>query len=310
MDSSNVAKASQRRIETCYSTAVETRAFGSSGISVSALGLGAGPLGDARLSEKEAEALLGAALDAGITLLDTARSYGLSEERLGRHLGPRRHQVVLSTKGGYGVEGVADWTAAAITRGIDDALRRMRTDRIDLFHLHSCPLDILRDPALLAALDGARAAGKLRVAAYAGENDELAWAARSGHFQSLQCSVNLVDQRAAARLIPDAHARGLGVIAKRPLANAPWRPTDATPHAYVDRMRAMALDPGDLSWPELALRWSAFQPGVASAIAGTTNLANLRANAAWLARGPLPAEVDARIRAAFAAHDDGWQGVI
>ena len=81
------------------------RPLGRTGLSVFPVGLGAGALGDPSLGEAEAERLLLGALDLGVNLIDTAPSYGLSEERIGRILGARRAQVVLSTKGGYGVPG-------------------------------------------------------------------------------------------------------------------------------------------------------------------------------------------------------------
>ena len=96
---------------------METRSFAGTVAKVSALGLGAGQIGEASLAESEVKGLLLGAVDLGVTLFDTARSYGLSEERLGRHLRTRRDQVVLSTKIGYGVEGVADWTGECIRLG-------------------------------------------------------------------------------------------------------------------------------------------------------------------------------------------------
>src|SRR5436309_336568 len=122
---------------------METREFGSSGLRVSALGLGAGHGGGDDLTDGEAERLLGEVLDLGVTLIDTARSYGRAEERIGRFLGHRRGEVVLSTKGGYGIAGAADWTYDAVARGVDDALVRLRTSCVDVFHLHSCPREIL-----------------------------------------------------------------------------------------------------------------------------------------------------------------------
>ncbi|MBC7976941.1 MAG: aldo/keto reductase, partial [Myxococcales bacterium] len=176
---------------------LEARPFGRTGLSVSALGLGAGEIGDAALDERDVETLLRTAVDCGVTLFDTARSYGESEARIGRFLAPVRDQVVLSTKIGYGVEGVADWTGECIRRGVDQALARMATDRIEIVHLHSCPIEILERGEVIAALHEARAAGKLRCAAYSGDNEALAWAAASGHFDSLQMSFSVCDQRAA-----------------------------------------------------------------------------------------------------------------
>jgi aryl-alcohol dehydrogenase-like predicted oxidoreductase len=298
---------------------MERRHFGSTGLTVPALGLGAGPVGDARLAEPEAGRLLGAALDLGVTLVDTARSYGLSEERIGRHLAHRRAEFVLATKVGYGVEGEVDWTGGAVARGIDQALARLRTDVIDVVYLHSCGLPVLRDGSILAVLDEARQAGKIRVVGYSGENGPLHHAIASGRFGALECSVNLCDQRVLGAALPDAAAGGLGVIAKRPLANAPWahaaRPVGQYVEPYWERLQAMrsgepALDAGGLEWDELALRFAAFAPGVGCAIAGTCSVEHLRRNAALVERGPLPPEVVAGVRAAFAAHDQGWEGQV
>ena len=114
--------------------------------------------------------------------IDTAPSYGLSEERIGRHLGSRRHEYVLSTKLGYGVAGIEDWTGPCITAGIEQALRLMRTDHIDIAHLHSCPRGTLERGDVIEALEQAKAAGKIRAMAYSGENDDLAYALATGRF--------------------------------------------------------------------------------------------------------------------------------
>jgi aryl-alcohol dehydrogenase-like predicted oxidoreductase len=294
-------------------SAIPHRPFGRTGLTVSALGLGCGQIGASRLSEIDVERLLGLALDLGLTLFDTARGYGQSEDRLGRYLGPYRQQVVLSTKVGYGVLGHADWTYGAVAAGVDDALRALRTDCIDIVHLHSCPLETLRRGDVIQALDDARQAGKIRAAAYSGENDALAYAFETGRFQSLQTSINLADQRDLDTLVPRVEAAGLGLIAKRPVANAPWR-FDERPYGhyaeeYWYRWQAMALDPRDLPWQELALRFALFQPGVHACIIGTADPGHLRENAAIAARGPLPVDQVAAIRQAFRDHDEDWVGL-
>ena len=293
---------------------MERRPFGRTGLTVPSLGFGAGHVGDPALDEAEVGRLLHGALDLGVTLIDTARSYGLSEERIGRHLAGRRDEFVLSTKLGYGIPGYEDWTGPMITAGVDAALGRLRTDRIDVAHFHSCPLEVLERGEVIAALHEAVAAGKVRVAAYSGDNAPLDWAIASGAFGSVETSVNLVDQRAIERSLPVARERGLGAIAKRPAANAPWRfaerPEAPDIALYWERWRALGLDPGPYDWTELALRFTAYQEGVHCAIVGTSRLEHLRHNVEQVEKGPLPAETVAAIRDSFRAQGAGWEGQI
>lgn len=293
---------------------MQQRAYGRSGLTVPVLGLGAGQIGDASLPEADVATLLNTALDLGVTLIDTARGYGLSEERIGRHLAHRRGEFVLSTKVGYGIEGQTDWTGPCITAGIDEALRRLRTNCIDIVHLHSCELAVLQAGEVIEALLRARDQGKLRVAAYSGENEALAWAVGSGVFGGLECSVNLFDPGSLRSPLPAAQALGLGVIAKRPLGNAPWRfatqPHGDYAETYWHRLHALALDTTGLPWDELALRYAAHAPGVACAITGTASVAHLRHNAALAARGPLPAALLQHIGARQLAVGRHWRGEV
>jgi aryl-alcohol dehydrogenase-like predicted oxidoreductase len=291
---------------------VITRTLGRTGIEVSALGLGGGPLGT--VSDDEADALLGAALDLGVTFIDTARSYGASEERIGQWLTrdrARRQRVVLSTKTGYGASGTIDWTYACVERGVDEALVRMATDTLDVMFLHSCPRETLEQGDVILALERARSAGKVRAIGYSGENDALAWAVESGRFDVVQCSVNVFDQRSLDGPIARG---GIGVVGKRALGNVPWRFADCPNGDYAEtywkRMRAMQIDPSPMSWPELAIRFAAFAPGVATVLVGTRDADHLRANALDVARGALPDVDVARIRDAFRMHDHGWSGEI
>jgi aryl-alcohol dehydrogenase-like predicted oxidoreductase len=294
---------------------MQQRAFGNTGLSLSVLGFGAGNIGDPGMSEADVENLLNTALDLGITLFDTARSYGLSEERIGRHLHHRRNQVVLSTKVGYGIPGYQDWTGPMITAGIENALRLLQTDRIDIVHLHSCPLHVLQQGDVVNALSTAVAAGKIRVAAYSGDNDEALWAAESGRFGSIQSSINICDQKAIATSVAEAERRGLGVIAKRSLANSIWRfpqkpAGDAALENYWERWQLLARDIKDEEPGELALRFSLSFPAVHSCLVGTRSAINLKENARIAEKGPLPEEIILRLRQAFARHGAQWPGVI
>ncbi|MCY4744179.1 aldo/keto reductase [Pelomonas sp. UHG3] len=298
---------------------MEQRLLGHTGLRVSALGFGAMHLNDLRTTEAEAAALLHQVLDLGITLIDTARGYGLSEERIGRHLSARRAEFVLSTKVGYGVDGVPDWTYDCIVQGVERALRLMRTDWLDIVHLHSCPLPVLQQGDVIRALQDCRAAGKLRVAAYSGDNDEVDFAIGSGAFGSLQTSVSVCDQAHLQRRAALADHAGLGVIAKRPLAGAVWRhrsrPTDVAEGHYWDRWQAMGLPTGTqadatATLAAQALRFAAFHTGAASVIVGTATPHNLRRNLEAVAAGPLPAAQALALRDAFTPHAAAWPGVI
>lgn len=294
------------------------RDFGNTGLRVSALGFGAMHINDERVSEAEAGRLLNEVLDLGVNLIDTARGYGLSEERIGRHLAHRRRDYVLSTKVGYGIPGVADWTADCIVQGVDAALTRMRCERIDIVHLHSCPLAVLQQGEVIEALLKCKAAGKLLLAAYSGDNAELDFALDCGAFGALQTSLSVCDQRGQAERLPRAQAQGLGVIAKRPLAGAVWRhvqrPADYAEGLYWDRWQAMGLaaelPPQEIN--AIALRFTAFAPGVASSIVGTSKLAHFKQNLAALTLGPLGAEQQTRLRQAFLDQNSSgtWTGLI
>ncbi len=295
---------------------MEKGPFGNTGLFVSRLGFGAGQIGAPSLSENEAAYVLNSALDLGVTLLDTARGYGLSEERIGRHLSHRRREFVLSTKVGYGIPGQSDWTCECVRAGIDEALRVLRTDVLDVVHLHSCPVDTLARGEPLRALEDAAAAGKVRAVAYSGENEALDWAIFSGRVASVEFSVNICDQRSLAKALPAARERQIGVIAKRPLANAVFRLADC-PEApdlkeYWWRFRTMNLARQEgLDWDELALRFAAFTQGVHCSIVGTSRVENLKRNVVSLEKGPLPKELISAIEEAFVKNDPGWwSGVI
>lgn len=295
---------------------IPERLFGNSGLRVGPLGLGTGHIGG-DMDEGAVARLLHAALDLGVTFIDTAPSYGAAEERIGRHLAQRRGEFVLSTKGGYGVPGVPDWTGAVITRGIEDALRRLRCEVIDVFHLHSCPLEVLQRSDILESCAAARAQGKVRIIAYSGEGEALDWAVTgspAGLVGAVQTSVNLFDQGGLEGVLSRAAAAGMGVVAKRPLANAPWRFAER-PHGhyaevYWDRMQRMALPEPPRGFLATALRFVAYAAPVSVALVGTSSESHLRECVRLVAEGPLPADEQAALRAAFAAHGSGWRGQV
>lgn len=284
---------------------MEQRDFGSTGLRVSVVGLGAAQVGAARVSDADAERLLNQTLDAGVTLLDTACCYGSSEERIGRYLRHRRGEFVLSSKTGHGIEGHADWTAGAVRAGVERSLRRLQTDRIDVMHLHTCSQEVLNRGEVIDELAALQAEGAIGVVAHSGENSELLWAVESGRFGSVETSVNIADQWSLHNALPAAVERGLGVIGKRTIANAAWkytqRPVGVYGEEYWERL-------GELSYQvemdplEFAVRFAVYAPGVSSSIIGTADVSHLLSNLQQAARGPLPADVLAHV-------EQRWQQV-
>ncbi|MDQ0823296.1 aryl-alcohol dehydrogenase-like predicted oxidoreductase [Arthrobacter sp. V4I6] len=287
---------------------LERRPFGETALNVSVVGLGAGQIGEHDVTEAEAAEVLNGALDLGVTLIDTAASYGLSEERIGRHLHRRRDEFVLSTKGGPSINGQRDWTPGSVLASIERSLRLTQSERIDIFYLHSCPIEILRRGDLQETLDKAVAAGKIGVAGYSGDNKPLAFAVDSSRFGSIETSVNIADQWNLRHVL--GRRPELGVIAKRPIANAPWRfvdrPTGHYAELYWERLQALKLDPGDMDWTEFALRFTAYAPGVHTAIVGTAKLAHLRRNITAVSRGPLQPEALGGIDRAWREVGSDW----
>ncbi|MBK8259548.1 MAG: aldo/keto reductase [Polyangiaceae bacterium] len=290
------------------------RQLGTTGLSVSALGFGAGAIGDLSISDDHATRVVHAALDHGVTLIDTARSYGASEDRIARAIEGRRNRVILSTKVGYGIEGAADWSYESVSRGIDEALAKLKTGHIDIVHLHSCSEEVLRAGEATRALNDAVHAGKVRVAAYSGDNNALDEAALSSAFGSIELSVNPWDEEAIDHILWRAKDRGLGVIAKRPLANAWWRhearPDRADVATYWERGKRLGLPSFGMSPDALSIRFTVYTWGVDSAIVGTTRPESFGALALAIEEGPLPDPVREHIRSAWRNKMAGARGVV
>jgi hypothetical protein len=296
---------------------MERRRLGLTDMDVSVLGFGGSEIGYERASGRTVARLLGSALDAGLNVIDTAECYEDSETLIGRALGGRRGQVHLFTKCGHaGGWARADWRPSSLLSSIERSLRRLGTDHVDLIQLHSCSLAQLRKGDVIAALERARERGWARYIGYSGDGEAARYAIECGRFDALQTSVSIADQQALDLTLPLARARGLGVIAKRPLANVAWRharkPAEPYYQDYWTRLQALAYDflPGDAA-VATALRFTLAAPGVHTAIVGTARPDRWQANAALLAAGPLPAGDFARIRARWAeVAPASWEGQI
>ncbi|MFN0010025.1 MAG: aldo/keto reductase [Phycisphaerales bacterium] len=297
-----------------------TRPFGSTGLTVSALGIGASEIRAAEATDDTVDRLLTEALDAGVNVIDTAECYGDSEEKLGRTLGVggRRGRFHLFTKVGHehGWSAGEDYSAAAITRTIDRSLSRLRTDHVELVQLHSCGVETLSRGECIEALERARQQGKTRFIGYSGDNEAAAFAVATGRFDTLQTTISIADQLGIDRWVADAARRDMGIIAKRPIANAAWIANlqpGAYGHEYVGRLHTLGYP--FLSRPAsesaaLALRFTLSVPGVHTAIVGTIRPGRVADNARVLAAGPLSAADYAAIRSRWSqVAEPSWVGL-
>jgi len=287
--------------------------FGNTEITVSKLGFGAGEIGDYSIDDKKVEQLLNFALDNGINLIDTARGYYASEERIGKFISHRRKEYILSTKVGYGVSKEEDWSFNAVVKGIEEALVKLKTDFIDIVHLHSCNINILKTGEVINALLKMKQQGKIRCAAYSGENEELLYAINCNFFDSVQTSFNICDQNNLYTCFPITIQKGIGVIAKRSIANAPWLYNDQPFGKYVEeywkRWQKMGFT-NNSNWFNKALRFSAFSEGVNCAIVGTTNIEHLKNNIGYIEQGKLDEMEEKLIKEQFFKNNNNWLGQV
>jgi aryl-alcohol dehydrogenase-like predicted oxidoreductase len=309
------------------------RHLGNSGLLVSVVGLGCNNFGR-RLDVAGTRRVVDAALDAGITLLDTADMYGdtQSEEFLGEVLTGRRDKVVLATKFGhqdydmkYGPAAGAKGGRAYIRRAVEASLKRLRTDHIDLYQLHT-PDPRTPIAETLSALDDLVREGKVR---YLGNSNFTGWQIAEAHlvaqqlgtapFISAQNHWSLLVRDAEREVVPAARHFGLGVLPYFPLANGlltgKIRRGQGIPDNSRLAQRAHWVTEERLDKVEALAAWAekhgrslldvgigalAAQPGCASVISGAMNPEQVRANAAagaWEPTAEQLAEIDAIVPA-------------
>jgi aryl-alcohol dehydrogenase-like predicted oxidoreductase len=295
----------------------QLRRLGNSGLAVSATGLGCNNLGRPNTvtqTREGTQAVIDAAVDAGITLFDVADIYGSpqgrSEELLGAALGKRRADVVVATKFGMDMHGVngpdfgARGSRRYVRRAVEESLRRLQTDWIDLYQFHQ-PDPLTPIEETIAALDELVAEGKVR---YIGHSNfagwqlaDAAWRARVDHrtpFISAQNEYSLLNRYLEDELLPAAREFGLGVLPFFPLANGllsgKYTRTDAPTGSRLQAIKPQLLDtaPWDtlealqsfadergVSMLQVAFGWLLAQEPVTAVIAGATTPEQIRANA-------------------------------
>jgi aryl-alcohol dehydrogenase-like predicted oxidoreductase len=307
---------------------MDVRSLGRSGLRISAVGLGCNNFGG-RTGAAETRAVVHKALDLGISLFDTADTYGNrggSETLLGEILGERRKDIVLATKFGMPVDDTQLPRASRryIMTAVEASLKRLRTDWIDLYQMHR------PDPATpieetLRALDDLIRQGKVR---YVGSSNLAGWQAVDAHWTGLHLDLNrfiscqneysLLSRGIEKELIPAMQACGLGLLPYFPLAggllSGKYRRGGAMPAgarlsggtglaqrylternwAIVERLQDFCARSGH-GLIDLAFSWLLAQPTLASVIAGATRPEQLEQNvkaAGWKLTAQELAEVD------------------
>lgn len=290
---------------------MEKRQLGKTDMQVSVLGFGGAEIGFEGATEETVERLLKSALDAGLNVIDTGECYHGSEELIGTAVGDRRADYYLFTKCGHprGV-GSEDWSPTSLLESIERSLRRLKTERLDLIQLHSCSESVLRKGDAITALQTAREKGYARYLGYSGDSVAARYAVECGAFDVLQTSINIADQEAIELTLPLAREKRMGVIAKRPIANAAWKenhkPIESYHHAYWDRLNKLHYEfirhlPLEESIAH-ALRFTLSVPGVHTAIVGTTKPERWAENAKVVEAGLLS-------DAEFAAIRERWEEI-
>ncbi|NEN07392.1 aldo/keto reductase [Diaminobutyricibacter tongyongensis] len=302
---------------------IEYRTLGTSGLVVSTIGLGCnnfGRQGTASESQAGTDAVIGAAIDTGVTLFDTADIYGaergLSETLMGNALAGKRDGIVLATKFGMDMGGAngPDWGVRGSRRyirlAVEASLRRLRTDWIDLYQLHT-PDPVTPIEETLATLDDLITEGKIR---YIGHSNLTGWqiaeaeftAQLAGHpkFISAQNEYSLLVRGAEKEVLPAVNRYGLGFLPYFPLYNGLFTgkfsrqggPADSrimrirrhladnAPWDVIEQYQAFCDERG-VTMLEATFAWLLAQPGLTSVIAGATRpeqiIQNAEAASSW-----------------------------
>jgi len=295
--------------------AIMTRALGRTGSDVTILGYGAMELrGQPRgpeITDEEAGRLLNAVLDGGVNLIDTSPDYGRSEELIGAHVGHRRDEFFLASKCGCPIEFPADvpppyphdYSQRNVRADVEQSLRRLRTDRIDLVQVHmSPPVATMEENGTVEALRELRAEGKIRFIGMSGILPNLPGHIAMDVFDAFQIPYSAV-QRDHESLITEAADKGAGTLIRGGAARGAaseeknWTVGPLTQDPGVGQRNwetsgiADLLQQAGIGKHEFILRFTLTHPALSTTIVGTANPAHLAANIATAEKGPLPADL-------------------
>lgn len=295
-------------------SSLEQRRLGATGPTVTALGFGAMELrGTPHRNPRHVEEgvvadVLNTVLDNGITFIDTSIDYALSEERIGRHIGHRRDEYVLASKAGCPLDHqpdatpggplVHDYSPANVRAGVEQSLRRLRTDRLDLVQLHISPsLETLREHDVLETLRDLRTEGKILAYGVSSTLPHFADHLTIEEFSAFQVPYSALE-REHEDLIARAGELGFGIIVRGGIAqggNRAKATRDGGSITWADAGLDDLLEPGETPQSFL-LRYTLTTPGVSTVIAGTADPAHVLDNVRAAQRGNLPDDVYTQAR--------------
>lgn len=298
------------------------RPLGQTGESVTVLGYGAmelrGPPRGRDLSETEVGRVLNTVLDSGIALIDTAIDYEQSEERIGRHVSHRRDEYLLASKCGclVGWERPADWAGGMpgggphdfsrenLVAGLEQSLRRLRTDHLDILQVHASPdRDTIERLGVVETLQEMQQSGKVRFIGMSGVLPSVMDHIDMGVFDTFQIPYSVLERQHEIP-IAKAAAAGAGVLirggAGRGVPSQEARAVKESPTlAAAWQGSGMSEALGGMSPMEFTLRFSLNNPGVSGVLVGTTDLDHLESNVAAMSKGPLPEDLYELAKASF-----------
>lgn len=303
-------------------TSLPRRPLGTTGIDVSALAYGSMELRGAPrgrdLDEDEVGRLLNTVLDSGVTLIDTSIDYEASEERIGRHIGHRREEFTLASKcgclagwerpadykGGMRGGGPHDFSRTNIVKGVEQSLRRLQTDHLDILQVHASPdAATLAEHDVVGTLQDLRDQGKIRLIGMSGVLPAVLDHIEMGVFDVFQIPYSAV-QREHEDAIARAAATGASVLARggagRGVAAGNPRTVPRNQGLADAWARSEIEDILDGMEPmEFTLRFTLSHPGVSAVLVGTADVDHFTANVEAISKGPLPEELLAAAKLRF-----------
>ena len=289
--------------------------LGSTGLEVTVLGLGTVELGleygigkKEIPSEQTAITILKTAVDAGITYIDTARGYGISEERIGKSGIGKIPGVVIGTKCGMplekGIDPHGDELKQLIVCDVEESLRKLQTDSLQLLQLHYATVEQIEHGEITDILRELKESGKVQHVGISTRGEEAPLSAiKTNFFETLQLAHSIVDQRMTGNVMTEAMKNNVGIINRSVLLKGSLTPTrrEQLPEQLSvlkensRKAEQVATDLG-MDLPTLAMRFVISNPAVSTALMGTTKPERITTTVSAVSAGPLPEDILVKLR--------------